>query len=83
MGPRPLGNGVSSRPYVIFDLGAGYEHKGKWCFEVEVENLLDTEWDDTSFHYESRPDPNVPAAFRKHITPGTPFALKLKFTVLF
>jgi outer membrane receptor protein involved in Fe transport len=83
LGSRPLAKNVTSSPFWLFDLGVGYEEEDSWSLDLEIENLFDAEWDDTSFYYESRPDPSLPAASRKHITPGTPFSLKMTFKVYF
>ncbi len=83
MGPRPLSEDSASRPYWLIDLMLGYEKSKSWRFEIAIENLFNTEWDDTSFFYESRPDPDGPAVPGKHITPGTPFSMKASFTVFF
>ena len=75
MAPRPLGEGVSSSRYAVTDASIGYR-RNAWEFELAVENLFDTEWDDTSFYYESRPYPAAPAYEQVHITPGTPRAVR-------
>jgi outer membrane receptor protein involved in Fe transport len=76
MAPRPLASGVYSRPYSVTDAAVNYRN-GDWRFELAVENLFDQEWDDTSFYYESRPDPAAPSYEQLHITPGTPLSVKL------
>ena len=70
------------------DLLAGYA-RSRWAVVIAIENLFDTEWDDTSFAYPSSPEPSAtrPAGTGtyqgKHITPGTPFAIRGEVTLKF
>lgn len=79
MAPRPLGQGVDSSRYAVTDASIGYR-RNAWELELSVENLFDTEWDDTSFYYESRPSPAAAAYEQVHITPGTPRAMRASLT---
>ena len=84
---RPLST-LHADPYYVMDLLAGYEAR-RWAVELVIENLFDTEWDDTSFAYPSSPEPSTtrPAGVAtyqgKHITPGTPFAIRGTVTLKF
>jgi hypothetical protein len=84
---KPLST-LHSDPYYVMDLLAGYE-KSRWAVVVAIENLFDTEWDDTSYAYPSSPEPSAtrPAGTGtyqgKYITPGTPFAIRGEVTLKF
>jgi len=84
---RPLST-LYSDPYYVMDLLAGYE-KRRWAVVIAIENLFDTEWDDTSYAYPSSPEPSAtrPAGTAtyqgKYITPGTPFAIRGEVTLKF
>ncbi len=79
--PRPT---LHSEDYYVVDLLAGYE-RSWWHVEIVVDNLFDTDWDDTSFAYPSRPEPGSasPVYYGKHITPGSPFAVRASVGVRF
>jgi outer membrane receptor protein involved in Fe transport len=83
MGTRPLAVDVRSRPYWDFDLGVACAEKESWEVRLDIENLFDVTWNDTTFYYETRPDPDKPATVSRHITPGHPFTLKLSLTIFF
>ncbi len=93
VGERPLPrerpfSTLYSDAYYVMDLLAGYE-RSRWAVLIAIENLFDTEWDDTSFAYPSSPEPSTtrPAGTAtyqgKYITPGTPFAIRGEVTLKF
>ena len=89
VGERPLPQPLPyptlhSRDYYVVDLLAGYDGSW-WSAEIAVDNLFDTDWDDTSFAYPSRPEPGSasPVYYGKHITPGTPFAVRASVGIRF
>ena len=68
--------------YFVTDLTANYTFRN-FIFSVIVENLFDTEWNETQFATESRLF-NEPAPVEEiHFTPGTPFFIRGKVTVNF
>ena len=79
--PRPT---LHSEDYYVVDLLAGYE-RDWWHVEIAVDNLFDADWDDTSFAYPSRPEAGrgSPVYHGKHITPGTPFAVRATVGIKF
>jgi hypothetical protein len=50
---------------------------------VIVENLFDTEWNETQFATESRLLNEPPPVEEIHFTPGTPFYIRGKLSVSF
>jgi hypothetical protein len=48
-----------------------------------VENLFDTEWNETQFATESRLQNEIASVEEIHFTPGTPFFMKGKVTYTF
>ncbi|MEZ4840401.1 MAG: TonB-dependent receptor [Flavobacteriaceae bacterium] len=77
MGDRPANedNSITASGYTVVDLNIGYEWK-KFDFSIQIQNLFDTEWNETQFATESRLQ-NEPFPVEEiHFTPGTPFFLK-------
>jgi hypothetical protein len=74
--------------YYVVDLLLAYGLSW-WAVEIEIQNLFDTEWDDTAFAYPSSPEgnpdrvPGTPTYQGEHITPGTPFAIAGRVTFRF
>ncbi len=80
--PANEDNSIIAEGYFITDLNLNYNWK-KWTFGIIVENLFDSEWNETQFATESRLL-NEPNAFEEiHFTPGTPFYLRGKIVVSF
>lgn len=80
--PANEDNSIIAEGYFITDLNLNYTMKN-WTFGVIVENLFDSEWNETQFATESRllSEPN---SFEEiHFTPGTPFYLRGKISVSF
>lgn len=77
IGDRPANedNSIVAKGYTITNLSAGYAwHKMSLGFQIQ--NLLNTEWNETQFATESRLlNENKPVE-EIQFTPGTPFALK-------
>jgi len=66
---------ITAEGYEVIDLNVGYSRK-KVSFGLQIQNLLNTEWNETQFATESRLQ-NEPSAVEEiHFTPGTPFFLK-------
>ncbi|WP_339832758.1 TonB-dependent receptor plug domain-containing protein [uncultured Altibacter sp.] len=73
---------ITAEGYFITDLNLNYDYKN-WTFGVIIENLFDTQWNETQFATESRLF-NEPAPVEEiHFTPGTPFYLRGKVAVSF
>jgi outer membrane receptor for Fe3+-dicitrate len=69
-------NSVSTRAYTVIDFNATYQIK-KYRFGFQVENLLNTEWNEAQFATESRLKDELTPTEEIHFTPGTPLALKV------
>ncbi|MEW4924166.1 TonB-dependent receptor [Algibacter sp. 2305UL17-15] len=80
--PANEDNSIVAEGYFITDLNLNYNLKN-WTFGVIVENLFDSEWNETQFATESRlfNEPNPVEEI--HFTPGTPFFLRGKVAVSF
>ena len=77
MGDRPANedNSIIAIGYTIVDCNAGYTYKAL-TFNVIVQNLLDTEWNETQFATESRLFDELEPVEEIHFTPGIPFFIK-------
>ena len=80
--PANEDNSIVAEGYFITDLNLNYSIKN-WTLGVIIENLFDTQWNETQFATESRLF-NEPAPIEEiHFTPGTPFYLRGKIAVAF
>lgn len=80
--PANENNSIVAEGYFITDLNISYNWKN-WSYGIIVENLFDTEWNETQFATESRLF-NEPNAIEEiHFTPGTPFYIRGKISVTF
>ena len=73
--PANEDNSIIAKGYSVVDLNAGYKWKN-FDFGVEIQNLLNTEWNETQFATESRLQNELEPVEEIHFTPGTPFFLK-------
>ncbi len=80
--PANEDNSIVAEGYFITDLNLNYTHKN-WTFGLIVENLLDSEWNETQFATESRLFNEPDSTEEIHFTPGTPFFLRGKISVRF
>lgn len=84
LGDRPAteDRSIIADGYSVIDVNLGYSTK-RVDISARVQNLMDTEWNETQFATESRlldePEPTTEI----HFTPGTPFFLSAKVTYLF
>jgi len=80
--PANEDNSIVAEGYFITDMNLNYAWNN-WTFGIIVENLFDSEWNETQFATESRLF-NEPNSFEEiHFTPGTPFYLRGKISVNF
>lgn len=80
--PANEDNSIVAEGYFVTDATLNYS-VNNWTFGLIVENLFDTEWNETQFATESRLF-NEPTSFEEiHFTPGTPFYLRGKVAVTF
>ncbi|TDS15074.1 outer membrane receptor protein involved in Fe transport [Maribacter caenipelagi] len=75
-------NSIIAEGYFVTDLNLNY-HIKNWTVGVIVENLFDTEWNETQFATESRLFNETASVEEIHFTPGTPFYLRGKVSVRF
>jgi len=68
--------------YFVTDMNINYK-KGKWTYGVIIENLFDTEWNETQFATESRLFNESQPVEEIHFTPGVPFFIRGKVSVRF
>jgi len=77
LGDRPANenNTIIAEGYTVVDANVGYQWR-RFDFGIHVQNLLDTEWNETQFATESRLQNEIEPVEEIHFTPGTPFFLK-------
>lgn len=80
--PANEDNSIVAKGYFISDLNVNYQYKSM-NFGISVENIFDTEWNETQFATESRLQNETQSVEEIHLTPGTPFFLKGKITYTF
>ncbi|SHG40038.1 Outer membrane receptor proteins, mostly Fe transport [Flavobacterium segetis] len=80
--PANEDNSIVARGYFISDFNVNYQYKNI-NFGVSVENLFDSEWNETQFATESRLQSETNSVEEIHFTPGTPFFIKGKISFTF
>lgn len=80
--PANEDNSIVAKGYFIPDLNVNYQYKNM-NFGISVENIFDTEWNETQFATESRLQNEPQSVEEIHLTPGTPFFMKGKITYTF
>lgn len=75
-------NSIVAEGYFVTDLNLNYDIKN-WTIGLIVENLFDTEWNETQFATESRLFNETASVEEIHFTPGTQFYLRGKVSVRF
>ncbi len=80
--PANEDNSIVADGYFITDMNLNYNWNN-WTFGLIVENLFDSEWNETQFATESRLFNETSSFEEIHFTPGTPFYLRGKITVNF
>ena len=71
-----------AKGYFVTDANANYE-TGHFIFGVSVENIFNTQWNETQFATESRLQDETQSVEEIHFTPGTPFYAKGKIAYKF
>ena len=84
IGDRPANedNSINAEGYFVTDLNLNYK-VNNWTYSVIVENLFDTEWNETQFATESRLFNETESTEEIHFTPGIPFYVRGKISVRF
>lgn len=80
--PANEDNSIIAEGYTVADLNVGYKFK-KINVGFQIQNLLNTEWNETQFATESRLLNESQAVEEIHFTPGTPFFIKTIFEYKF
>ena len=80
--PANEDNSIVAKGYFISDLNVNYQYKNI-NFGIAVENIFDTEWNETQFATESRLQNEPESVEEIHFTPGMPFFMKGKITYTF
>jgi len=73
--PANEDNSIIAKGYTIIDCNIGYIWK-KFDFGIQIQNLLNTEWNETQFATESRLKNEALPVEEIHFIPGTPFFIK-------
>lgn len=80
--PANEDNSIIAEGYLVTDFNINYTFRN-FVFGIAVENLFDTDWNETQFATESRLFDEPESVEEIHFTPGTPFFLRGKVTVNF
>ncbi|MFD0963302.1 TonB-dependent receptor [Pseudofulvibacter geojedonensis] len=70
--PANEDNSIIAKGYTVTDLNLGYKWK-KMNIGIQIQNLFNTEWNETQFATESRLQNESESVEEIHFTPGTPF----------
>ena len=81
--PANEDNSIVADGYFVTDLSANYAFAKGWNVGLIVENLLDTEWNETQFATETRLFNEANPVEEITFTPGTPFSARVKLSVTF
>jgi outer membrane receptor protein involved in Fe transport len=81
--PANEDNSLIAEGYFIADLNISYEFANNLVLGIAIENLFDTEWNETQFATESRLENELYPVEEIHFTPGTPFFLKANVSYRF
>ncbi|MEK7727393.1 MAG: TonB-dependent receptor [candidate division KSB1 bacterium] len=75
-------NTVRAKGYTVFDLFGDYQ-RGKYKFNLVVENLFNAKWNEAQFDTESRLRNEVEPVSELHFTPGNPRNVRVGVGYLF
>lgn len=80
--PANEDNSIVAEGYFVADINLNYTLKNI-TLGVAVENVLDTEWNETQFATESRLFDEPTSVEEIHFTPGTPFTIRASISYTF
>ncbi|SDL27432.1 TonB-dependent receptor [Kriegella aquimaris] len=80
--PANEDNSIVAEGYFVTDFNLNYSIKN-WTLGIIVENLFDTDWNETQFATESRLFNETAPVEEIHFTPGSPFYARAKISVVF
>jgi len=81
--PANEDNSIVAEGYFVSDVKLDYQVSKNLGIGITVENLLDTEWNETQFATTSRLQNEITPVEEIHFIPGTPFFLKGSLTYTF
>lgn len=81
--PANEDNSIVAEGYFVTDFTANYTFAKNWNVGLIVENLFDTEWNETQFATETRLFNEANPVEEITFTPGTPFSARVKLSVTF
>ena len=81
--PANEDNSIIAGGYFVTDLNMNYAFAKNWNIGLIVENLFDTEWNETQFATETRLFNEVNSTEEITFTPGTPLFARVKLSVSF
>uniref|UniRef100_UPI001BA9335E hypothetical protein n=1 Tax=Pseudomonas aeruginosa TaxID=287 RepID=UPI001BA9335E len=73
---------IVAEGYFVTDCNVNYQWKN-WTYSIIIENLFNTEWNETQFATESRLYNEPEPVDEIHFTPGTPFYIRGKIALTF
>ncbi len=73
---------VTATGYTVVDFSGAYQ-RGVWRFNLGVENVLNTTWNEAQFDTESRLRDEKEPVSEIHFTPGNPINMRLGVSLLF
>ncbi len=74
--PANEDNSIVAKGYFVTDLNMNYAFNKNFSVGMAIENVFDTEWNETQFATESRLQTEIDPVEEIHFTPGTPFFIK-------
>ncbi|WP_348812624.1 TonB-dependent receptor [Flavobacterium maritimum] len=80
--PANEDNSIVAKGYFVSDMNINYQFKNI-NFGITIENIFNTEWNETQFATESRLQNEPKPVEEIHFTPGTPFFIKGKIIYSF
>lgn len=80
--PANEDNSIVAEGYTVVDFNVGYDWKNM-SFGLQIQNLFDTEWNETQFATESRLQNETQSVEEIHFTPGVPFFAKASISYRF
>ncbi|KAB8152244.1 TonB-dependent receptor [Kordia sp. TARA_039_SRF] len=80
--PANEDNSIVAEGYTVVDFNVGYDWKNM-SFGLQIQNLFDTEWNETQFATESRLQNETQSVEEIHFTPGVPFFAKASVSYRF
>lgn len=80
--PANEDNSIIAKGYTVSDLNTGYRFKN-FDLSIIIQNLLNTEWEETQFATESRLFYETESVEEIHFTPGTPFQIRARLIYSF